>query len=412
MKRMNRISLLTLIREHGPISRSDLAGLSRLSKPTVSAQVESLIQRRLVLETGLGESGKRGKKPTHLEFNSDYCCLAAGEIDPINTRLAITNLRGVTIVQAQFPTEPQQGAASVIGRLQQGLAKLLKESGQAEKLCRLAIAAPGRVDVQQGVILEAANLFSWKNVPIADPLSRAFKVPVFVDNTLNLAALAEMDSGAAKGVDDFVLVHHDTGIGCGVVLGGKLHRGSNWAAGEIAHFVLDLKEAGRDWTPRGYLELEVGADRLAEKVRTFRDALVELREGGSALPSLYHAAQRGHSQAREVVGKLVLELGIAIANIAATYDPSLIVLQGEIFPLLLQEIEPVARRHVTWLSRLVPSKLGEDAGLRGAIVAARAQSYEAIAKALGDGTLRPRSATGSESGTEELSRARSAPGAY
>ena len=250
MKKMNQLSLLTLIMEHGPISRSDLARLSRLSKPTVSAQVEGLIRNRLVSEAGPGESGRRGgKKPTHLEFNAGYGYLAMGEIDPLEIRLAVTDLKGSIIAQAQFRTEAHLGAASVTGRLKDGLSKLLKQSGRTEQLCLMAIAAPGRVDVRRGVILAAGNIFNWENVPIADPLAAVFKTPVLLDNTVNLAALAEMNYGAAKGVEDFILVHHDTGIGCGVVLGGKLHRGSNWAAGEIAHYILDLHQAEQRLDP-------------------------------------------------------------------------------------------------------------------------------------------------------------------
>jgi glucokinase len=401
MKTMNRLSLLTLIMEHGPISRSGLAKLSRLSKPTVSAQVESLIRKRLVSETGAGESGRRGgKKPTHLEFNAAYGCLAVGEIDPLEIRLAVTDLKGSIIAQAQFRTEAQLGAASVTGRLKQGLGKLLKQSGRREQLCLIAIAAPGRVDVRRGVILEAGNIFNWENVPIADPLGSVFKTPVLVDNVVNLAALAEMEFGAAQGVEDFVLVRHDTGIGCGVVLGGKLHRGSNWAAGEIAHFILDLNQAGKDWTPRGYLELQVGADRLSEKMKRaheFRETLPRFLDGDGELAALFQGFKHGHAAARKIVTELVLHLGVAIAHVAATYDPSLVVLQGEIFPPLLEDIEQVVTRAVPWLPRLAVSKLGKDAALRGAIVAARAQAHEEIAKALDEGATHPRREVGAKS---------------
>ena len=396
MKRLNQLSLLTLIREQGPISRAGLAKLSRLSKPTVSAQVESLIEKRLVSETGVGESGKRGgKKPTHLEFNAGYGCLGVGEIDPLEIRLAVTDLNGSILAQAQFPTDTQLGPASVIGKLKYGLSQLLKQSGQTERFCQMAIAGPGRVDVRQGVILEAGNLFNWQNVPVAAPLAGLSKVPVLVDNVVNLAALAEMHHGSAQGVQDFVLLRHDTGIGCGVVLGGKLHRGSNWAAGEIAHFILDLNQAGEDWTPRGYLELQVGADRLAERLRemqAFRGALPRFLDGGSEVSALFRARQHGFVPAQKVASGLAVQLGVAISHVAATYDPSLIVLQGEIFPPLFEEIAQVVKRAVPWLPRLALSKLGKDAGLRGAIVAARAQAYEEMAKALSEGAMRPRKA--------------------
>ncbi len=269
----------------------------------------------------------------------------------------------------------------------------------------MGIAAQGRVDVRRGVILEAGNIFNWKNVPIAGPLAAVFKTPVLVDNVVNLAALAELNYGAAKGVEDFILVRHDTGIGCGVVLGGKLHRGSNWAAGEIAHYILDLNQAGQDWTPRGYLELQVGADRLAERMQrtqAFRAMLPGFRDGDGALAALFRARKHGHAAARVIATDLVLHLGVAIAHVAATYDPSLIVLQGKIFPPLLEEIEQVVRRAVPWLPQLAVSKLGKDAALRGAIVAARAQAHEEIAKALNEGATHPRREVGSEPGFDEL----------
>ena len=405
MKQMNQLSLLALIMENGPISRTGLARLSQLSKPTVSAQVESLIRKRLVLETGAGESGRRGgKKPTQLEFNADYGSLAVGEIDPLEIRLAVTDLKGAMIAQAQFPTEAQLGAASVTGRLKHGLGKLLKQSGRTEQLCQIAIAAPGRVDVRHGVILEAGNIFNWENVPIADSLATVFKAPVHVDNDLNLAALAEMNYGAAEGVEDFVLVCHHTGIGCGVVLGGKLHRGSNWAAGEIAHLVLDLSQAGKNWNPRGYLELQVSADRLSERIhrgQALHKMLPRFMDGGGELAALFRVWKHGHAAAGKIVTDLVLHLGIAIAHIAATYDPSLIVLQGEIFPPLLEDIEQVVRRTLPWQPRRAVSRLGKDAALRGAIVAARALAHEEIARALNEGATQSRSKADSESGLDD-----------
>jgi glucokinase len=383
MKKMNQISLLALIREHGPISRAVLATLSRLSKPTVSAQVEALIQRGLVLETGRGQPGKRGgKKPTHLEFNADYGCLVVAEIDPLEIRVAVTDLKGSVIAKTQSNTEAHRGPADVVARLEQGVRDLLTRAGRTGNLCLIAVGAPGRVDAQRGVVLDAGNLFNWENVPIAGPLHKIFNAPVLVDNVVNLAALAEMHYGAAQGVADFVLVQHNTGIGCGVVLGGKLHNGSNWAAGEIAHFILDLNQAGKDWTPRGYLELQVGADRLAERMCHLNGS----PGAGGELHALLNGLRQGDPVAKKIAAEVALQLGVAIAHVAATYDPSLVVLQGEIFPPLLAEIERVARRAVPWLPRLAISELGEDAAIQGAIVAARARAHEDIAKALSEGT--------------------------
>ena len=388
MKQINQINLLTLIREHAPTSRAVLARLSRLSKPTVSAQVEALLATGLVIETGQGQSGERGgKKPTQLEFNADYGCIVVAEIGPAEIRLALTDLNGTIRATSSLSTEARLGAGRVVAKLEQGIRDLLSQPGQTPNLCLIAVGAPGRVDVERGVVLDAGNVFDWENIPIAEPLNRVFRTSVLVDNIVNLAALGEMTYGAAQGVSDFIFVQHGTGIGCGVVLGGKIHHGSNWAAGEIAHLTLNLQEAGKDWTPRGYLEMQVGADRVAERVRAAqrRDpALNRFQDGGSEIGSLLRAAKEGNAIAREIVADLVLHLGTAIAHIAATYDPSLVVLQGEIFPPLLGELESIAKKAVPWLPRLAVSELGEEAAMRGAIVAARSKAHERIVQQLSE----------------------------
>ncbi len=406
MKHINQLSLLALVMEHGPISRTGLAKLSQLSKPTVSAQIETLIHRGLVVETGAGLSGKRGgKKPTQLEFNANYGCLGAVEIDPLEIRLAITDLKGSVIAQTQLETEAREDARSVLERLTQGLRELLQRSGRAERLRQIAVAAPGLVDVRHGVVLQAGNIFNWENVPIADFLSAAFRTPALVDNDLNLAALAEMNYGAAQGVEDFVLVCHHTGIGCGVVMGGQIHRGANWAAGEIAHLLLDLDKAGENWNPRGYLELQVSADRIAERIHqrpALRKAVARFNNGKGDLPALIGACKHGDAAACEVVRDVLVHLAVAIAHVAATYDPPLIVLKGEIFPPFLHDVERIVARIIPWHPRLVESALGKDAALRGAVVAARTKALEAIARALRHDASHTDHTKGAERAVDEL----------
>jgi predicted NBD/HSP70 family sugar kinase len=145
-----------------------------------------------------------------------------------------------------------------------------------------------------------------------------------------------------------------------------------------------------------------------QRVQAFRKTLPRFPDGGCELAALFRAWEHGHAASRKIVTELVLHLGVTIAHVAATYDPSLIVLQGEIFPPLLEKIEQVVKRAVPWLPRLAASKLGKDAALQGAVVAARAQAHEEIAKALDEGATHPRRAGGSESESDELSRAESA----
>ncbi len=376
MKSVNGIGLLNLIRDHGPVSRADLAKMSLLSKPTVSSQVESLLREGLVIEQGPGTSGARGgKKPTLLRFNADCGRLVAVEMNPQEIRAALTDLDGRILHRVTSPTPVKRGADTVLARTEQAVRNLLERAAGSQAMCRLiSIAASGRVDTRSGVVVEAGNLFNWRQVPVRERLESAFALPVFVDNNVNLAALAEMQHGAAVGESDFAVVRLDNGIGAGVVIRGKLHHGNHWAAGEIAHLVLDMRKAQQDWRERGYLESIVGADRIAAQV------------GGTPDPAgalaVVESAARGNRTARQIIDNITLHLGLGIGSLICAYDPALVVLQGELFRPLFEDIRRVAARVVPWEAALALSQISDEAVLLGAIVAAQAHAYEQIALTL------------------------------
>ena len=362
MKTLNAIELLELVRTNGPVSRAQLAACSRLSKPTVSDQVDSLIARSLVVETGPGSAGVRGgKKPTLLEFNRGYGQILCADIGPEWMRFAAADLGGNFLERSQLATSPEKGTRAVIRNLKRGLADLLSRVPEA-KIRVISVAVPGIVDVRQGVVLETDNVFGWRDVKLADEVANEFGLPVRIDNDVNMAALAELSAGSAP--DNFVFIRLHTGIGSAVVLRGQLHHGAHWAAGEIGHMLLDLRALEQKADPRGYLESIVGQDRVRERIGKLA------RGGGRAGAEL------------QVNSDVALHLGSAIANIASVYDPEAIVLLGEPFGEVLSEIRRVARKLLPWPVEVRLSKLGEDAALHGALAAGLNHSYSQISHTL------------------------------
>jgi glucokinase len=379
MKSVNGIGLLNLIREHAPVSRASLARLSRLSKPTVSSCVESLIRQGWVFEQGQGQSGaKGGKKPTLVRFNSDAGRLVAVEINPEHINIAVTDLEGRIVDRLSMPAEVGRGAARILDTAERGIEKLfLRDAGVRRRQRVICVAAPGRVDVRQGVVLEAGNLFHWRNVNMRERLKNKFHVPVFVDNNVNMAALGELHHGSARNSANFVLVRLDTGIGCGVVTGGKLHQGTHWAAGEIAHLVFDMSRARDDWRARGYLESVVGADCIEARARA-------IKAKGDSAATVLENAKRSAGANRKLFDNAALHLGLAISSVICAYDPAMVVLEGEMFRPVLAEIKEIVSRSVPWETKICMSAIGDDAVLMGTIEAARAHAYERIARALSD----------------------------
>jgi hypothetical protein len=166
MRSVNGIGLLNLLSEQGPISRAALAKVSHLSKPTVSSQIEALIQQGLVVELGQAKAGTRGgKKPTLLRFNPDAGRMFAAEIHPEQIRAVVTDIEGTILDRTAHPLNGDRSAGKVIGVLQRELERLINgHTGRGiQKL--ISIAAPGRVDAIRGVVLEAGNLFNWHRPP-------------------------------------------------------------------------------------------------------------------------------------------------------------------------------------------------------------------------------------------------------
>jgi predicted NBD/HSP70 family sugar kinase len=370
MRSLNGIELLNLIAEHGPVSRAGLAKLSRLSKPTVSSQVENLVEQGWVVELGQGESGsKGGKKPTMIRFNADAGRLFAVEINADEIRIAVADLEGKILSQNARPTGIDRSADTILDCISRDLKVLVERERYTGSQKAISVASPGRVDVRRGIALAAGNLFNWTDVPIRARLEKELDIPVLVDNNVKMATLGELHFGVAKGMSDVVVVRLDSGIGSGIVSRGRLIHGRHWAAGEIAHMTLDLAQVSEKWHVRGYLESMVAADRILAEAPG---------QPISALDFLNYA-RTTNGPRRKVFEKVVLHIGVAIANLICAYDPTLIVLQGELLAAIADDVRRVVAESVPWEARIAVSEISGDAVLLGTLSAARSIAYERIA---------------------------------
>jgi len=151
-------------------------------------------------------------------------------------------------------------------------------------------------------VIEAAHLRGWVDVPLRDRLQGRFNAPVRVDNDANMAALGERWLGSARDIDDFVFIAIGAGVGAGVVVGGRLHRGHHWYAGEISRMNLDHRDWQVDFGQSGYLEQRVGAG------------------GPSGWKAVFDDVRRGNAAAQAVVDELAIYLGTAVGNITTVLD--------------------------------------------------------------------------------------------
>ncbi|MBF6600107.1 MAG: ROK family protein [Dehalococcoidia bacterium] len=288
--------------------------------------------------------------------------IAGVDIGATNVRVAIANSDGG--IEARrlmpFPGGPPEQLLERIGRTLDDLARGVWVGARA---AAIGVVVPGAVDPAAGAVSTAANLPGWGDVPVEALLGRPRGVPVATENDANAAAIGERWLGAAKGIDDFVFIAMGTGIGAGVVVDGRLHRGGHFLAGEVAFFPMSpaqLEQPG--W---GHcFEADVGGRAMAAKA-------VELLGDHATVGELFDAAYRGRETAAAWLHSVQRELAMAVVSIAALLDPQMVVFGGGVVRAqgerLLGPVRDAALRCLPARPRIVASQLGDDAQLIGAI---------------------------------------------
>jgi glucokinase len=369
MRRLNAVRILDAVRRYGPISRAGLAKRSRLSPPAVSALVDDLIARRGLLREVGQDVSTGGRRPTLVRFAADFGCVIGIDLGSTTVRYALTDLDGQVLARTAEPTGPP-APARVVAQLCAGIRRLLDAPAPRPPLLAIGIGAPGMTDVERGVVIEAANLRGWTNVPLMKLVAREFRAPVAVDNDVNMAALGEYWMGCAKGQSNFAFVALGRGVGAGIMIDGRVHRGSQWYAGEINHLLLDHTQWRKDFGPQGYLEHRIGAGAIA---RDWKRVSRAGRGGAAELATLFAAARRNDPAASRLVSEIAVALGVAVANLATVLDPALVVIGGGIGQAgeqLLGPVRDVVSRVVRNQPVIRTTALGGDAQLYGSVLTA------------------------------------------
>ena len=281
----------------------------------------------------------------------------------------------------------RESPATDSAAMQETIADLIRELGADHDIEGVGLGAAGFVDVSRATVLFAANL-SWRDEPLKAELERLTGLPVVVENDANAAAWGEFAFGAGADSDDLLLVTVGTGVGGGIVLDGRLHRGTFGIAAEIGH--LRVVRDGRlcPCGNRGCWEQYASGSALVRDTQAAAAgeadaaALVE-RAGGDpgaiTGPMITAAAQEGDSFAIERLAELGMWLGEGIASLAAVLDPGVVVIGGGVSAagdLLLDAIREHFRANLTGRGHrpelaIRAATLGNDAGLIGAADLAR-----------------------------------------
>lgn len=297
----------------------------------------------------------------------------AVDLGGTHLRMALVDESGNIHKQTKQET-PKSGSAECI------IAALVNAANSWDSYRQAVVAAsimvPGAVDSDKAVVLQAPNLPSLVNFNLKAELEQRLGWRVFLENDANAAAVGEMWLGAARGCSDVVSVTLGTGVGGGVIIDGKLWRGSHGSAGEIGHTTVDpfsgLKcKCGNT----GCLELFASATAIVrmtrENLSSFRDS--RLKSDELSAEKVYEAGRNGDELALAVFRRFGMYLGIGLANLITLIDPQIIVIAGgavngwDLFSEeMYRQVEERAFRTTAQQVKIARAQCGDNAGLLGA----------------------------------------------
>lgn len=364
----------------GVFTRAELIEATGLSAPTVGSLATSLIRAGLLTDLGSGPS-RGGRRPGHMEFNRRHGFVAAIDLGPTRTRLAVADLRGALLVRRVVNTPEDKEPRALLNTLAHETRELLREADvPLSRLLAVGAGAPGAVDPASGTVVAVApNLPGWDQVPVSAILQAALDAPVVVENDVNLAVLGEHWKGAAREHDNCVFLSFGTGIGAGILVNRNLHHGYHALAGEIGLMCMGPQFVNVDFGARGCLETLAGLGALSTRWPRSDNA-------ADWLPDLFRSAAAGDGDAQTIVEEVSTLVGIAAANVSCVMDPSLVVLGGA----LGMQGEPLLRRVRQIVGRIMPappaivtSDLDKDAPLWGSLLIAIREARERVRRELG-----------------------------
>ena len=377
VRRHNLGVVLRHVSEHGPRSRATIALETGLNKTTVSSLVTELIGLDLLVERGLEQRGTVGRPGQVVELSGTGVVALGLEINVDYLAVRALDLTGAERHRSlEVGDNRDVDVCAVLDRLG-GLASAALEHVHGEGLRPVGatVALPGLVDAATGALLVAPNL-GWTGVAVVDELHERLAGPPFpvaADNEANLAALAELWEGTARGLRDVLYVSGEIGVGAGIIIGGELFRGSQGFGGEFGHMTID--PAGRTCAcgSRGCLETLAGLEALLDAAGLDSREAATMTGSGEPVSELAGRARMGDERALEALRDAGRWLGIGIASAANLLNFQAIVLGGFFAQLATWLAAPIAHEldmHVLasdWgVPRLLPSTLGPEAAVRGA----------------------------------------------
>ncbi|WP_202080868.1 ROK family transcriptional regulator [Caldalkalibacillus salinus] len=347
MKQMNKTLILDIIRTHGPISRAEIAKMTKLTPPTVTNLVKDLLSTGMVVE-GERMNSTGGRKAINLQINPTAYYVIGVNVGVSKVSVVVTDLMANVVVESSSALQ-HVSSDRIMDVVVETIRRCMQSSRvKADKFMGIGVGMHGLVNAEEGVAVFAPN-FGLRDVHVKEIIEQTFDIPTYLDNDVRAMALGESWFGHGQNVDNFIFINVGMGIGAGIVLQEEVYRGISESAGEIGHTTvvedgpqcncgnhgcLEVMAAGPAIAKRAVKAINDGAQtRLTKRVN---DQLDEI-----TAKIIHEEAVDGDPLCRQIIEDTGKYLGIGIANLINIFNPAKIIIGGGVSNAGQMLLEPL-----------------------------------------------------------------------
>jgi len=371
-----------LVRRFGSLSQVEIHELTHLRRSNISGLARDLRKQGRLVEAGRSDNSM-GRKRVLLRLNEEHGFFLGVGFDDEAVLAAVMDLRPRIHSMVREATRLEGGMNGLAHQLLSCAHEAVRQAGlKTESLLGIGVAGSGLVNSQEGTMVMSTTIESFKQVPLRRIFEKEFSVPVLLANFAGAKALAERTLGAGAMADDMIYVEYGkTGIGAGIISGGKLIHGAGYAAGELGHTHITEEGPPCKCGSFGCLEALAGAAAIETRIRKAiaegsGSDVISLAGGDPSAVTgwmVLRAAEMGDKTCSAIVEQAANYLGLGLANLVNLFNPSVLVLDQRLKlagqGLLEQVIKVVKRQALRYSTENVSIRfgnLGAEASVLGA----------------------------------------------
>jgi N-acetylglucosamine repressor len=340
IKKINMNIVLNHIRDKGPISRVELYKISKISKPTISSIIESLLKEKLIVAAGLGKSSPEGgKQPTLYKLNNNFGYIIGSQIKINEIVTIISDFTGNIIGKKITKIGDERNENSIMLKLFENFERILKNSNiTTRELMGIGIGLHGVVDHKNGILIFPPHFQQWRrNIPFSEIVEQKYGIKTYIDNYCRMQVCAEKLFGIGSKYENIVTIETGVGLAAGIIIEGDIYRGNNFIAGEIGHTTIDPNSTSCFCGGKGCFEAKVSSENLREKVilnlsehkgsilyNNFRKDVRKIK-----IKDIFNAYISGDNFIESLMDEVENYFAIGIGNAILSYDPEIVIIQGD-----------------------------------------------------------------------------------